>query len=188
MTAEGFRRLALREAEKGRGRTHPNPVVGAVVVKGGKAIASGHHQQAGLPHAEVNALRKAGGRARGADVYVTLEPCNHHGRTPPCTEALIGAGVRRVFFGSRDPNPRVDGNGARRLRRAGLEVHEGLLRAECDASNQAWFKFITRGMPWVVLKAAVTLDGKPLSAGKIVFIHKGAPAVAGEIKDGPSSV
>lgn len=160
MTAEGFMRLALREAEKGRGRTHPNPVVGAVVVKGGKAVARGHHQQAGLPHAEVNALRKAGARARGADVYVTLEPCNHHGRTPPCTEAIIEAGVRRVFFGSRDPNPRVDGHGARRLRRAGLEVHEGVLRAECDASNEPWFKFVTRGLPWVVLKAAVTLDGK----------------------------
>ena len=160
MNREGFMRLALREAEKGRGRTHPNPVVGAVVVRGGTAIARGHPEQAGLPHAEVNALRRAGARAKGADVYVTLEPCNHHGRTPPCTEALIAAGVRRVFYGSRDPNPHVDGRGGQRLKRAGIEVHEGILREECDASNEAWFKFITRGLPWVVLKAAVTLDGK----------------------------
>jgi len=157
-------RLALAEAEKGRGRTHPNPVVGAVIVRGGRAIASGHHEQAGLPHAEVNALRRAGERARGADVYVTLEPCNHHGRTPPCTEALIAAGVRRVFFGSRDPNPTVRGHGADRLRRAGIEVQGGVLRQECDASNEPWFKFITAGLPWVVLKAAVTLDGKLATA------------------------
>ena len=153
-------RLALAEAEKGRGRTHPNPVVGALVVRGGRVIASGHHQKAGLPHAEVNVLRRAGARARGADVYVTLEPCDHHGRTPPCTESLIAAGVRRVFFGSPDPNPLVDGHGARRLRRAGIEVHPGVVRGACDASNEAWFKFITKGLPWVVLKAAVTLDGK----------------------------
>jgi diaminohydroxyphosphoribosylaminopyrimidine deaminase/5-amino-6-(5-phosphoribosylamino)uracil reductase len=160
VTPEDFMRLALAEAEKGRGRTHPNPVVGALVVRGGRVIARGHHQKAGLPHAEVNALRRAGARARGADVYVTLEPCNHQGRTPPCTESLIAAGVRRVFFGSPDPNPLVDGHGARRLRRAGIEVHSGVLRDACDASNEAWFKFITKGLPWVVLKVAVTLDGK----------------------------
>jgi len=153
-------RLALAEAEKGRGRTHPNPAVGALVVRGGRVISRGHHQKAGLPHAEVNALRSAGARARGADVYVTLEPCNHQGRTPPCTDALIAAGVRRVFFGSADPNPLVDGHGARRLRRARIEVHAGVLRAQCDAANEPWFKFITTGIPWVVLKAAMTLDGK----------------------------
>src|SRR5262249_44706450 len=109
VTAEALMRLALAEAEKGRGRTHPNPAVGALVVRRGRVIARGHHERAGLPHAEVNALRSAGARARGADVYVTLEPCNHQGRTPPCTEALIAAGVRRVFFGSRDPNPIVRG-------------------------------------------------------------------------------
>ncbi len=153
-------RMALAEAEKGRGRTHPNPVVGAVIVRGGRAIARGHHEKAGEPHAEVNALRAAGARARGADVYVTLEPCNHVGRTPPCPEALIAAGVRRVYFGSPDPNPMVEGHGAARLRRAGIESHGDVLRAECDASNEIWFKFITRGLPWVVLKAAITLDGK----------------------------
>jgi len=160
VTSEDFMRLALAEAEKGRGRTHPNPAVGALVVRSGRVIARGHHEMAGLPHAEVNALRRAGERARGADVYVSLEPCNHQGRTPPCTEALIAAGVRRVFFGSRDPNPRVDGHGGRRLRRAGIEVRPGVLQTECDASNEPWFKFITTGIPWVVLKAAVTLDGK----------------------------
>ena len=159
-SGEKFMRLALAEAEKGRGRTHPNPAVGAVLVKGGKLIARGHHEKAGLPHAEVNALRGAGAKARGADLYVTLEPCNHHGRTPPCTEALIAAGVKRVFYGSPDPNPLVDGHGAGRLEAAGMEVHGDLLRAECDASNEPWFKFITKGLPWVVLKAAVTLDGK----------------------------
>src|SRR3954463_13685125 len=153
-------RLALAEAEKGRGRTHPNPVGGAVVVKGGRILARGHHEKAGRPHAEVNALRQAGSRARGADLYVTLEPCNHVGRTPPCTEAVIAAGVRRVFFGSTDPNPRVEGHGAARLRKAGIEVRAGVLRAGCDASNEIWFKFIQRGLPWVVLKAAITLDGK----------------------------
>jgi diaminohydroxyphosphoribosylaminopyrimidine deaminase/5-amino-6-(5-phosphoribosylamino)uracil reductase len=160
VSPEDFMRLALAEAEKGRGRTHPNPAVGAVVVRGGRVIARGHHERAGLPHAEVIALQRAGRRAKGADVYVTLEPCNHQGRTPPCTGALIAAGVRRVFYGSRDPNPSVDGHGGRRLRRAGIEVREGVLRADCDASNEAWFKFITTGYPWVVLKAAITLDGK----------------------------
>jgi diaminohydroxyphosphoribosylaminopyrimidine deaminase/5-amino-6-(5-phosphoribosylamino)uracil reductase len=165
VSPEDFMRLALAEAEKGRGRTHPNPAVGAVVVRGGRVIARGHHERAGLPHAEVNALRGAGKRAKGADVYVTLEPCNHQGRTPPCTGALIAAGVRRVFFGSRDPNPSVDGHGGRRLRRAGIQVRAGLLRADCDASNEAWFKFVTTGYPWVVLKAAVTLDGKLATRG-----------------------
>jgi diaminohydroxyphosphoribosylaminopyrimidine deaminase/5-amino-6-(5-phosphoribosylamino)uracil reductase len=153
-------RLALAEAEKGRGRTHPNPVVGALVVRGSRIISRGHHQRAGGPHAEVVALRKAGARARGADLYVTLEPCNHRGRTPPCTEAILASGVKRVFYGSDDPNPLVEGHGARRLRRAGLTVAGGVLRAQCDASNEQWFKFITTGLPWVVLKAAVTLDGK----------------------------
>ncbi len=160
MTADDFMRLALAEAGKGRGRTHPNPAVGALVVRGGRVVSRGHHQRAGLPHAEVNALRAAGERARGADVYVTLEPCNHQGRTPPCTEALIAAKVRRVFFGSADPNPLVAGKGGQRLRRAGIEVRAGVLREQCDAAIEPWFKYITTGMPWVVLKAAITLDGK----------------------------
>jgi diaminohydroxyphosphoribosylaminopyrimidine deaminase/5-amino-6-(5-phosphoribosylamino)uracil reductase len=164
MRDDRFMRAALSEAEKGRGRTHPNPVVGAVIVRGGKAIAAGHHAQAGGPHAEIAALREAGDRARGAEVFVTLEPCNHFGRTPPCTDALLAAGVRRVVFGSSDPNPSVRGHGARRLREGGVEVVQGVLRAECDAANEQWFKFITRGLPWVHLKAAVTLDGKLATA------------------------
>ena len=160
MTPEGLMRLAVVEAEKGRGRTHPNPAVGAVVVRGGRVIARGHHEKAGEAHAEVNALREAGSRARGADLYVTLEPCNHTGRTPPCTEAILQAGVKRLFFGSVDPNPTVRGRGGPFLKRAGIQVQAGVLRDECDASVEPWVKFITRGIPWIVLKAAVTLDGK----------------------------
>ena len=155
---------ALAEAERGRGRTHPNPVVGALIVRGGRVLARGHHARAGGPHAEIVALREAGSRARGADVYVTLEPHDHHGRTPPCTEALIAGGVRRVVIGSIDPNPLVRGRGVRRMRAAGLEVVTGVLQASCDAANESWFKFITRGLPWVHLKAAVTLDGKLATA------------------------
>jgi diaminohydroxyphosphoribosylaminopyrimidine deaminase/5-amino-6-(5-phosphoribosylamino)uracil reductase len=155
-------RLALTEAEKGRGRTHPNPMVGAVVARGGRVISVGHHRKAGLPHAEVEALRAAGARARGADLFVTLEPCDHHGRTPPCSLAILEAGVKRVFYGTRDPNPKAKG-GAKHLKRAGVEVAQ-LMREECDAANEQWIKFITTGMPWIVLKAAVTLDGKLATA------------------------
>ena len=151
---------ALTEAEQGRGRTHPNPIVGALVVSRGKVIARGHHERAGGPHAEVVALGKAGERARGADLYVTLEPCDHYGLTPPCTEAILASGIRRVVIGSTDPNPLVHGRGIRRLRAAGLRVEVGVLREACDATNEMWFKFITRRLPWVMLKAAVTLDGK----------------------------
>src|SRR5512132_2695295 len=121
-TAEPFMRLALREAEKGLGRTSPNPAVGAIVVKRGRVVAAGHHARAGGPHAEVVALRAAGAEARGSDLYTTLEPCNHWGKTPPCSIAIIEAGVRRVFVGSRDPNPVVNGRGIAQLRRAGVEV------------------------------------------------------------------
>ncbi len=152
--------LALKKAAKGLGRTHPNPVVGAVVARGDRVLAVGHHRKAGGPHAEVVALRRAGAQARGADLYVTLEPCNHQGRTPPCTDAVVAAGVARVFVGTIDPNPLVSGRGVRRLRAAGIEVHTGVLGDACQAANEMWFKFITRKLPWVVLKAAVTLDGK----------------------------
>lgn len=158
--ASFFMRLALREAEKGLGRTSPNPAVGAVLVKGGRVIARGHHARAGGPHAEVVALRAAGARARGADLYTTLEPCDHFGKTPPCSVALLEAGVRRVFVGSRDPNPLVNGRGIARLRRGGVTVASGVLREACDALNAHWFRFITEGRPYVTLKAAVSLDGK----------------------------
>jgi diaminohydroxyphosphoribosylaminopyrimidine deaminase / 5-amino-6-(5-phosphoribosylamino)uracil reductase len=156
--------LALNEAAKGLGRTHPNPVVGAVVARGDRVLGVGHHRKAGGPHAEVEALRAAGPAARGADLYVTLEPCNHQGRTPPCTDAILASGIARVFVGSIDPNPLVKGRGVQRLRSAGLEVRTGVLREACDAANEMWFKFITRKLPWVVLKAAVTLDGKLAAA------------------------
>jgi diaminohydroxyphosphoribosylaminopyrimidine deaminase/5-amino-6-(5-phosphoribosylamino)uracil reductase len=158
--AELFMRVALREAAKGLGRTSPNPAVGAVLVRGGRVVARGHHAKAGGPHAEVVALRSAGARARGADLYTTLEPCDHFGRTPPCSVALLEAGVRRVFVGSADPNPLVNGKGIARLRREGVEVVEGVLGRECDALNAHWFRYIRDKRPYVTLKAAVTLDGR----------------------------
>jgi diaminohydroxyphosphoribosylaminopyrimidine deaminase/5-amino-6-(5-phosphoribosylamino)uracil reductase len=158
-------RLAIGEAEKGRGRTSPNPAVGAVLVKGGRVVGRGHHARAGGPHAEVVALRAAGERARGADLYTTLEPCDHFGKTPPCSLAVIEAGVRRVLVGSQDPNPKVNGRGLARLRGAGVEVVTDVARADCDRLNAPWFHFITTGRPWVTLKAAVTLDGKIAARG-----------------------
>jgi len=162
---ERFMRLALAEARRGVGRTSPNPAVGAVLVKGGRVVARGHHARAGGPHAEIVALRRAGDRARGADLYTTLEPCDHHGRTPPCSVALIEAGVRRVVSGSADPNPLVDGRGVARLRRAGVPVTTGVLRAACDELNAPWFTFITMRRPYVTLKLAATLDGKVATRG-----------------------
>jgi len=161
---ERYMRLALREARRGLGRTSPNPAVGALLVKGGRVVGRGHHVQAGAPHAEVMAIRGAGASARGADLYTTLEPCDHVGRTPPCSLAILAAGVRRVFSGSDDPNPRVNGRGIRRLRRAGIEVELGVLREECDALNEPWFRFITTGRPHVTLKVAATLDGRIATA------------------------
>jgi diaminohydroxyphosphoribosylaminopyrimidine deaminase/5-amino-6-(5-phosphoribosylamino)uracil reductase len=158
--AELFMRAALREAGKGLGRTSPNPAVGAVLAKDGRVIARGHHARAGGPHAEVVALRAAGARARGADLYTTLEPCDHFGRTPPCSRAILDAGVRRVFVGSSDPNPLVNGRGVARLRAAGVPVVEAVLRDACDALNAHWFRYIRDRRPYVTLKAAVTLDGR----------------------------
>ena len=158
--AEFFMRLALHEAAKGLGRTSPNPAVGAVIVKDGRVIARGHHERAGGPHAEVVALRRAKGRAAGADLYTTLEPCDHFGKTPPCSLAVIEAGIRRVFVATQDRNPRVNGRGIARLRDAGVQVVMDVLRAECEALNAPWFHFITTGRPYVTLKAAITLDGR----------------------------
>jgi diaminohydroxyphosphoribosylaminopyrimidine deaminase/5-amino-6-(5-phosphoribosylamino)uracil reductase len=155
-----FMRQALREAAKGLGRTSPNPAVGAVIVKGGRVIARGHHVRAGAAHAEAAALAAAGARARGADLYTTLEPCDHQGRTPPCSRAILAAGIRRVFVGSRDPNPLVDGRGIARLEAGGVRVARDVLRAECDALNAHWFTYITARRPFVTLKAAITLDGR----------------------------
>lgn len=162
--AEFFMRLALEEAVKGVGRTSPNPAVGAVLVRGGRIVARGYHKKAGTPHAEVVAIEAAGSKARGADLYTTLEPCDHYGRTPPCSLAILQAGIRRVFCGSADPNPLVNGKGVARLRRAGVEVVTGVLRDEADALNRPFFKYVTLGMPYVTLKAAITLDGKIATA------------------------
>ncbi|RKH93533.1 bifunctional diaminohydroxyphosphoribosylaminopyrimidine deaminase/5-amino-6-(5-phosphoribosylamino)uracil reductase RibD [Corallococcus sp. AB038B] len=158
--AEFFMRIALEEAAKGLGRTSPNPVVGAVLVKGGRIIARGHHKKAGTAHAEVVALEAAGSKARGADLYTTLEPCDHYGRTPPCSLAVLEAGVRRVFSASSDPNPLVSGKGLNRLKRGGVAVVTHVLKDEADALNRPFFKMMRTGLPWVTLKAAVTLDGK----------------------------
>lgn len=165
MTAdERFMQLAIAQARRGLGRTHPNPAVGAVIVKGGKVVAKGFHAKAGLPHAEVVALKAAGAKAKGAVLYSTLEPCGHHGRTPPCSEAILAAGVKEVVYASSDPNPLVSGKGTRRLKRGGVKVRAGVLKAEADALNQPFFTFMKYARPFVTLKAAVTLDGKLATA------------------------
>ncbi|MFN7132939.1 MAG: bifunctional diaminohydroxyphosphoribosylaminopyrimidine deaminase/5-amino-6-(5-phosphoribosylamino)uracil reductase RibD, partial [Myxococcales bacterium] len=162
--AEFFMRLALAEAEKAVGRTSPNPAVGAVLVKNGRVIARGHTQKPGGPHAEIVALRAAGPRARGADLYTTLEPCDHQGRTPPCTRAIEEAGVRRVFVGARDQNPIVNGRGVKRLRAAGIPVMVGVLEEACAARHQPFFTWVTLKRPFVSLKIASTADGKLAAA------------------------
>jgi len=155
-----YMKRALELARKGLGKTSPNPAVGAVLVKEGKVIGEGYHERAGGPHAEIRALEAAGSQAQGATLYVTLEPCCHYGRTPPCTQALIEAGVKRVVVAMLDPNPRVQGKGCRILREAGIEVEVGLLEQEARRLNEAYIKFITCGLPWVTLKVACSLDGK----------------------------
>ena len=151
---------ALELAALGRRSTQPNPRVGCVIAQGDRIIGEGWHQRAGEPHAEVFALRQAGAAARGATAFVTLEPCNHHGRTPPCSEALIAAGVARVIYACGDPNPRVDGTGAARLRAAGIEVATGLMAAEGEELNLGFFSRMRRGRPWLRLKMAASLDGR----------------------------
>ena len=157
---EKHMRAALGEATRALGRTSPNPSVGAVVVKDGKILARGHTQPVGGAHAEVMALQAAGARARGAELYTTLEPCDHQGRTPPCSLAILDAGIRKVVTASSDPNPRVDGRGVARLRSGGVEVVTGVLREAADVQHAPFFKFLRSGLPYVTLKAAVTLDGK----------------------------
>jgi len=157
---EKWMRRALELAGKARGRTSPNPMVGAVIVKNGRVIAEGYHKKAGRPHGEIEALRKAGKRARGAQLFINLEPCCHHGRTPPCTDAIIESGLREVYVGMRDPNPQVAGKGIRQLKRAGITVHTGLLKKECQRLNEVFVKYIETGKPFVVLKSALSLDGK----------------------------
>lgn len=157
---EDYMAMALRLAEQARGRTSPNPMVGAVVVKDGQVVGRGFHPRAGAPHAEIFALREAGERARGATLYVTLEPCSHYGRTPPCVDAIIAAGISEVHMAMIDPNPRVAGEGKRRLEAAGIRVVVGEREAEARALNETYIHWITTCRPFVIAKFAMSLDGK----------------------------
>ena len=166
---------ALRLAERGLFTTQPNPRVGCVIVHGDEIVGEGWHQRAGEPHAEVFALGAAGERARGATAYVTLEPCSHHGRTPPCADALIEAGVARVVFASEDPNPKVAGAGSRRMREVGMAVETGLMRDAARELNRGFFSRFERGLPWVRVKLAMSLDGRTaLANGESKWITGGA--------------
>lgn len=160
MESKDYMRRAIALAQQAGGFAAPNPLVGAVIVKDGRIIGEGYHRKCGELHAERNAFASLSESAEGADLYVTLEPCCHHGRTPPCTEAILEHQIGRVFIGSRDPNPLVSGKGAALLRQHGVEVTEDFLREECDRLNPVFFHYITTGLPYVVMKYAMTLDGK----------------------------
>lgn len=160
MNDQDYMRLALELAQQGRGWTSPNPMVGAVIVKDGRVIAQGYHARCGDLHAERAALANCTEDPRGSTMYVTLEPCCHHGRQPPCTDAILEAGIARVVVGSGDPNPQVAGKGLNILRDAGVHVTEGVCNEECRALNDVFFHYIQTGRPYVVLKYAMTLDGK----------------------------
>jgi diaminohydroxyphosphoribosylaminopyrimidine deaminase/5-amino-6-(5-phosphoribosylamino)uracil reductase len=159
-----FMKKALRLAAKGRGRASPNPMVGAVVVQGDSIVGTGFHAFVGGPHAEINALKDAGNKTSGATLYVTLEPCNHFGRTPPCTSSIIRAGISRVVVGMADPNPHVEGGGAPFLSKHGIRIEMGVLERECRLLNQPFVKHVITGLPLVTLKAAMTLDGRIAAA------------------------
>ncbi|MDE7423373.1 MAG: bifunctional diaminohydroxyphosphoribosylaminopyrimidine deaminase/5-amino-6-(5-phosphoribosylamino)uracil reductase RibD [Lachnospiraceae bacterium] len=160
MIERKYMERAMELAKKGIGYTNPNPMVGAVIVKDGKIIGEGYHERCGELHAERNAIAQLTEDAEGATIYVTLEPCCHYGKTPPCTEAIIEKKISRVVIGSRDPNPLVAGKGVKQLRDAGIEVIEDFCRAECDGMNEVFFHYITTKQPYVVMKYAMTADGK----------------------------
>lgn len=160
MNESDYMRRAIELGKKGVGYVNPNPLVGAVVVKNGKIIGEGWHESYGGLHAERNALLNCKEDPENADLYVTLEPCCHHGKTPPCTEAILEAKIRRVVIGSRDPNALVSGKGVKTLREHGVAIEEDFLREECDALNSIFFQYITTGLPYAALKYAMTLDGK----------------------------
>ena len=160
----GFMARALRLAARGLYSTRPNPAVGCVLVKDGSVVGEGWHRKAGEPHAEVVALQQAGEAAKGATAYVTLEPCSHYGRTPPCANALVDAGIARVVIASKDPNPEVGGGGIHLLHAHGITVSEGLMQKEAVALNRGFIKAMTEGMPYVRLKVATSLDGKIAAA------------------------
>ena len=157
---EKYMRMAIELAKKGAGAVNPNPMVGAVVVKNGEVIGKGYHKFFGGPHAEVYALEEAGEDAHGATIYVTLEPCSHYGKTPPCAKKIIDMGIKKCFIGSSDPNPKVAGKGVAMLKEAGIEVVENVLKEECDEVNQVFFKYIKTKIPYLFVKCGITLDGK----------------------------
>lgn len=165
MLDEMYMARALQLAKQGRFTTHPNPRVGCVIVRDGQIVGEGAHYRAGEPHAEVHALRMAGEKAKGATAYVTLEPCSHHGRTPPCCEALIAAGVSRVVAAMQDPNPQVAGRGLYRLKQEGIEVSHGLMMSDAEALNKGFLKRMRTGFPWIQLKLGASLDGRTAMAG-----------------------
>lgn len=164
MQDEYYMARALKLAQRGRFTTHPNPNVGCVIVKDGEIVGEGYHQRAGEPHAEVHALRMAGEKAKGATAYVTLEPCSHHGRTPPCCDALIAAGVARVVASMQDPNPQVAGRGLYRLQQAGIDVSHGLMMSEAEQLNKGFLKRMRTGFPYIQLKLGASLDGRTAMA------------------------
>ncbi|HKJ65327.1 MAG TPA: bifunctional diaminohydroxyphosphoribosylaminopyrimidine deaminase/5-amino-6-(5-phosphoribosylamino)uracil reductase RibD, partial [Desulfopila sp.] len=159
-TDQEYMALALDLARKGLGRTSPNPCVGAVIVREDKIVGSGYHRRAGTPHAEIHALHQAGSLASGSTLYVTLEPCNHTGRTPPCSHAVAESGINRVVMGMLDPNPLVAGGGRQYLIDNGIEVATGVLEPACRRLNEVFIKYITTKRPLVVIKAGVSLDGR----------------------------
>ncbi|MFS0657023.1 bifunctional diaminohydroxyphosphoribosylaminopyrimidine deaminase/5-amino-6-(5-phosphoribosylamino)uracil reductase RibD [Bacillus sp. 179-C3.3 HS] len=161
-----YMKLAIANAKAMKGQTSPNPLVGAVIVKHGDIVGIGAHLKVGEPHAEIHALQMAGEKAKGADMYVTLEPCTHHGKTGPCTEAIIKSGVKRVFIATQDPNPLVAGKGISLLKQSGIEVEEGICQREADRLNLPFFHSIQTDMPYVTLKSAISIDGKIATAHK----------------------
>jgi len=184
------RRRALELAAGGRGGVEPNPMVGCVIVRGAEIIGEGWHRRFGGPHAEVEALRIAGPRAAGATMHVTLEPCCHEGKTPPCTEAVIAAGLRRVVVACRDPFPQVAGGGVARLREAGIQVDVGLAEREARRLNAPYFKLVETGRPWVIAKWAMTLDGKIATrAGQSRWIScEASRAIVHELRGGVDAI
>ncbi len=176
---------ALALAQQGKGRTSPNPLVGAVIVNAGKVVGEGYHQKAGEPHAEIHALRAAGEKAKGGTLYVNLEPCCHWGRTPPCTDALIQAGIKHVFAAHLDPNPKVAGKGIQQLEGAGITVNVGVCPEAAEQLNEFYIKHVKTGCPFVILKLAMSLDGKiATSTGESQWITSAASRQkAHEIRD-----
>ncbi len=160
MKDEKFMQLALKLAEKGRGRTSPNPMVGAVVVKKNRILAQGYHHKFGGPHAEAIALKACGDQAKDTTLYINLEPCCHFGKTPPCTDLIIQSGIKKVVCATIDPNPQVNGKGIKRLKKEGIQISLGVLQHEAKKLNEAYFKYITTDFPYVVLKVTQTLDGR----------------------------